>query len=171
MKPQPQHNVMDNTYHQDEIKPDGMLLNKARSSSQYQDGDNTSYSKKEALKHLPEASSRPKLSETGGYDHMELSQPWQLPSWTPYGISVPYQSHGNLAISIITGQICPLIFSGLLWSFHSWGQPGPFTIIRTFQAIFCFWEISGICNFSKTNDAIRNSLDILTSSIPSKGIL
>ena len=27
------------------------------------------------------------------------------------------------------------------------------------------------CNFSKTNDAIRNSLVILTSSIPSKGIL
>ncbi|MBW0550397.1 hypothetical protein O181_090112 [Austropuccinia psidii MF-1] len=73
-----------------------------------------------------------------------LSQPWQLPSWTPYGISVPYQSYGNLAIYIITGQIGTLIVSGLLWSFHSWDQPGPFTIIRPFQAIFCFWTLSGI---------------------------
>ncbi|MBW0505078.1 hypothetical protein O181_044793 [Austropuccinia psidii MF-1] len=40
MKPQPQVHVMDNPYHQDEIKPDAMLMNKARSPSQYQDGDN-----------------------------------------------------------------------------------------------------------------------------------
>ncbi|MBW0550551.1 hypothetical protein O181_090266 [Austropuccinia psidii MF-1] len=39
-----------------------------------------------------------------------LSQPWKLPSCTPYGISVPYQSYGNLAISIITGPTSPLIF-------------------------------------------------------------
>ncbi|MBW0505808.1 hypothetical protein O181_045523 [Austropuccinia psidii MF-1] len=37
MKPQPQGHVMDNPYHQDEIKPDVMLINKARSPSQYQD--------------------------------------------------------------------------------------------------------------------------------------
>ncbi|MBW0493534.1 hypothetical protein O181_033249 [Austropuccinia psidii MF-1] len=35
MKPQPQGQVMDNPYHQDDIKPDAMLMNKARSPSQY----------------------------------------------------------------------------------------------------------------------------------------
>ncbi|MBW0558189.1 hypothetical protein O181_097904 [Austropuccinia psidii MF-1] len=59
MKPEPQGHVMDNPYHLDEIKPDAMLGNKARSPSQYQDGDNMSYSKTEALKQLPEASSWP----------------------------------------------------------------------------------------------------------------
>ncbi|MBW0536032.1 hypothetical protein O181_075747 [Austropuccinia psidii MF-1] len=63
---------MDNSYHQDDIKPDAMLMNKAISPSQYQDGDNMSYSEKEALKQLPEASSWPKFSGTGEYDHMEL---------------------------------------------------------------------------------------------------
>ncbi|MBW0476238.1 hypothetical protein O181_015953 [Austropuccinia psidii MF-1] len=73
-----------------------------------------------------------------------LSQPWQLPSWTPYGISVPYKSYGNLAISIITGQIGPLILSALFWSFHSWGQPCPLTIIRPFLASLCFLALFGI---------------------------
>ncbi|MBW0561904.1 hypothetical protein O181_101619 [Austropuccinia psidii MF-1] len=72
MKPQPQGHVMDNPYHQDEIKPDASLMNKARSPSQYQDGDNMSYSQKEALKQLPEASSWLRFSGTGEYDHMEL---------------------------------------------------------------------------------------------------
>ncbi|MBW0585444.1 hypothetical protein O181_125159 [Austropuccinia psidii MF-1] len=72
MKPQPQGHVMDNPYHQDEIKPDAMLMNKARSPSQYQDGDNMSYSGKEAFKQLPEASSWLKSSGTGEYDHMKL---------------------------------------------------------------------------------------------------
>ncbi|MBW0544364.1 hypothetical protein O181_084079 [Austropuccinia psidii MF-1] len=72
MKHQPQGHVMDNPYHQDDIKPDFMLMNKAKSSSQYHDGDNMSYSENEALKQLPEASSWPKFSGTGGYDHMEL---------------------------------------------------------------------------------------------------
>ncbi|MBW0465968.1 hypothetical protein O181_005683 [Austropuccinia psidii MF-1] len=53
MKPQPQGQVMDNPYHQEDIKPDSMLVNKARSPSHYQDGDNMSYSEKEALKQLP----------------------------------------------------------------------------------------------------------------------
>ncbi|MBW0547002.1 hypothetical protein O181_086717 [Austropuccinia psidii MF-1] len=44
MKPQPQGHVMNNPYYHDEIKPDSMLVNKARSPSQYQDGDNMSYS-------------------------------------------------------------------------------------------------------------------------------
>ncbi|MBW0574066.1 hypothetical protein O181_113781 [Austropuccinia psidii MF-1] len=72
MKPQPQGHVMDHPYHQDDIKPDAMLMNKRRSPSKYQDGDNMSYSEKEALKQLHEASSCPKLSGTGEYDHMEL---------------------------------------------------------------------------------------------------
>ncbi|MBW0498180.1 hypothetical protein O181_037895 [Austropuccinia psidii MF-1] len=72
MKPQPQGHVMDYPYHQDEIKPDAMLMNKARSPSQYQDEDNMSYSEKEALKQLPGASRCPKFSGTGEYDHMEL---------------------------------------------------------------------------------------------------
>ncbi|MBW0502082.1 hypothetical protein O181_041797 [Austropuccinia psidii MF-1] len=72
MKPQPQGHAMDNPYHQDDIKPDAMLVNKARAPSQHQDGDNMSYSEKEALKQLLEASSWPKFSGTGEYDHMEL---------------------------------------------------------------------------------------------------
>ncbi|MBW0466086.1 hypothetical protein O181_005801 [Austropuccinia psidii MF-1] len=72
MKPQPQGHVMNNPYHQDNITPDSMLMNKARSPSQYQDGDNMSDLQKEALKQLPEASSWPKLSGTGEYENMEL---------------------------------------------------------------------------------------------------
>ncbi|MBW0557498.1 hypothetical protein O181_097213 [Austropuccinia psidii MF-1] len=72
MKPQPQGHFMDNPYHQDDIKPDAMLVNEARSPSQYQDGENISYSEKEALRQLPEASSWPKFSGTGEYDHLEV---------------------------------------------------------------------------------------------------
>ncbi|MBW0578779.1 hypothetical protein O181_118494 [Austropuccinia psidii MF-1] len=72
MKPQPQCHVMDNPYNQDGLKPDAMLMNKERSPSQYQNGDNMSYSEKEALKQLPESSSWPKFSGTGEYDNMEL---------------------------------------------------------------------------------------------------
>ncbi|MBW0521401.1 hypothetical protein O181_061116 [Austropuccinia psidii MF-1] len=72
MKPQPQGHVMDNPYHQDHFKPDAMLVNKASSASQYQDGDNMSYSEKEFLKQLPEDCGWPKFSGTGEYDHMEL---------------------------------------------------------------------------------------------------
>ncbi|MBW0522242.1 hypothetical protein O181_061957 [Austropuccinia psidii MF-1] len=74
MMPQPQGHVIDNPYHQEEIKQDGMLVNKARYPSKYQDRDNMSYSEKEALKQLPEASSWPKFSGTGEYDHMELNE-------------------------------------------------------------------------------------------------
>ncbi|MBW0574366.1 hypothetical protein O181_114081, partial [Austropuccinia psidii MF-1] len=63
---------MENPYNPDDIKPDGSLINKARSPSQYQDIDGISYSEKEALKQLPEASNCPKFSGTGEYDHMEL---------------------------------------------------------------------------------------------------
>ncbi|MBW0489636.1 hypothetical protein O181_029351 [Austropuccinia psidii MF-1] len=71
MNPQPQVHVMDDPYHREDIKPDVMLLNKARTPYQYQDGDNMSYSEKEALKQRPEASSGAKFSGTAQYDHME----------------------------------------------------------------------------------------------------
>ncbi|MBW0476931.1 hypothetical protein O181_016646 [Austropuccinia psidii MF-1] len=71
MKPQPQGHILDDPYHQEDIKPDALLVNKTRSPSEYKDGDNMSYSEKEALKQLPEASSWPKFSGTGEYDHME----------------------------------------------------------------------------------------------------
>ncbi|MBW0575052.1 hypothetical protein O181_114767 [Austropuccinia psidii MF-1] len=54
MKPQPQGHVLDNPYHQEDIKPDTLLENKERFSSQYQDGDNMSHYEKEALKQLCE---------------------------------------------------------------------------------------------------------------------
>ncbi|MBW0508001.1 hypothetical protein O181_047716 [Austropuccinia psidii MF-1] len=71
MKPQPQCHVLDNPYHQEDIKPTALLDNKASSPSQYQDGDNMSYSEKEALKQLPEASIWPKFSGTGECGHMK----------------------------------------------------------------------------------------------------
>ncbi|MBW0473856.1 hypothetical protein O181_013571 [Austropuccinia psidii MF-1] len=72
MKPQPQWHVMENPYIQEDIKADSMLVKKEQFPSQYQGGDNMSYCEKEALKQLPEASSWPKFSGTGEYDHMEL---------------------------------------------------------------------------------------------------
>ncbi|MBW0465944.1 hypothetical protein O181_005659 [Austropuccinia psidii MF-1] len=45
MKPQPQGHVLDNQYPQDDIKPDAILMNKARSPSQYKDGDNVLFRK------------------------------------------------------------------------------------------------------------------------------
>ncbi|MBW0577432.1 hypothetical protein O181_117147, partial [Austropuccinia psidii MF-1] len=72
LKHQPQGQVMENPYQPDDIKPHAMLMNKSRSSSQYQDGDGMSYLEKEALEQLPEASSWPKFSGTGEYYHMEL---------------------------------------------------------------------------------------------------
>ncbi|MBW0567000.1 hypothetical protein O181_106715 [Austropuccinia psidii MF-1] len=70
MKPQPQGHAFDDPYHQEDTKAYASLENKARSPSQYQDGDNMSYSEKESLKKLPEASSWPKFSVTGEYDHI-----------------------------------------------------------------------------------------------------
>ncbi|MBW0461836.1 hypothetical protein O181_001551 [Austropuccinia psidii MF-1] len=72
MKLQPQGHALDDHYHQEDIKPDALLGNKARSPSQYQDGDNMSYSEEERLNQLPEASSWPKSSGTGEYDHIKL---------------------------------------------------------------------------------------------------
>ncbi|MBW0495109.1 hypothetical protein O181_034824 [Austropuccinia psidii MF-1] len=92
MKPQPQGHVMDNPYRQEDITPDSMLVNKARSPSQYQDGDNMTYSGKEALKQLLEASSWPKFSGTEEYDHLELIDyidglSIDVPSITDYSIT------------------------------------------------------------------------------------
>ncbi|MBW0533289.1 hypothetical protein O181_073004 [Austropuccinia psidii MF-1] len=72
MKLKPQGHVLDNPYRQEDIKPDALLENKARSPSQYQDGDNISYSEKEDFKQLPEASNWPRFCGTGEYDNMEL---------------------------------------------------------------------------------------------------
>ncbi|MBW0469444.1 hypothetical protein O181_009159 [Austropuccinia psidii MF-1] len=71
MKPQPQGHALDNPY-KEEIKPDVLLDNKPRSPSQYQDGDKITYSEIELLKQLPEASSWPKISGVGEYDHIQL---------------------------------------------------------------------------------------------------
>ncbi|MBW0465387.1 hypothetical protein O181_005102 [Austropuccinia psidii MF-1] len=72
MKPQSQGHVLDTPYHQEDIKPDALLENKARYPYQYQDGDNMSYSEKEAFKQLSESSSWPKFSGTGEYDHIKF---------------------------------------------------------------------------------------------------
>ncbi|MBW0468140.1 hypothetical protein O181_007855 [Austropuccinia psidii MF-1] len=72
IKPQTQGNVLDIPYHQEDIKPDALLENKTRSPSQYQDGDNMTYSEKEAMKQLPGPSGWPKFSGIGEYDNMEL---------------------------------------------------------------------------------------------------
>ncbi|MBW0468507.1 hypothetical protein O181_008222 [Austropuccinia psidii MF-1] len=45
MEPQPQGHVKDNPYHQDDITPDAMLMNKDRSPSKYQDGDHMFFRK------------------------------------------------------------------------------------------------------------------------------
>ncbi|MBW0516810.1 hypothetical protein O181_056525 [Austropuccinia psidii MF-1] len=64
MKPQPEGQALENPYHQEEIKPVSVLVNKARSPSQCQDDYNMSYSEKETLKQLPKASIWPKSSGT-----------------------------------------------------------------------------------------------------------
>ncbi|MBW0483718.1 hypothetical protein O181_023433 [Austropuccinia psidii MF-1] len=68
---QPQGPSLDNPY-QKAIKKDVLLDNKSISSSQYQDGDSMTYSKKKALKQISEASSWPNFSCLGEYDHMGL---------------------------------------------------------------------------------------------------
>ncbi|MBW0464313.1 hypothetical protein O181_004028 [Austropuccinia psidii MF-1] len=72
MKPQPQGHALDNLYHQEDIKLDALLENKARSPSQYQHQEKMYCSEKEALKQLPETTSWPNFPGTGEYDHIEL---------------------------------------------------------------------------------------------------
>ncbi|MBW0567138.1 hypothetical protein O181_106853 [Austropuccinia psidii MF-1] len=71
MTPQPQGHALDNSY-QEDIKQAVLLDNKPRYPSQYQDGDDMTYSEKEKLKQLPKASSWPKFSGVEECDHMEL---------------------------------------------------------------------------------------------------
>ncbi|MBW0521120.1 hypothetical protein O181_060835 [Austropuccinia psidii MF-1] len=73
MNPQTQGHVSENTpYHQEYIKLNDLLEKKPRSQSKYQDGDRMTYSEKEALKQLPEASRFPQFTGIGEYNHMEL---------------------------------------------------------------------------------------------------
>ncbi|MBW0505512.1 hypothetical protein O181_045227 [Austropuccinia psidii MF-1] len=72
MNPQPQGHVLEDLYHHEDIKPDPFLVNKERSPSQYQDGDDMLYFENEALKKLPNTPAWPKSSGTGEYNNMEL---------------------------------------------------------------------------------------------------
>ncbi|MBW0559775.1 hypothetical protein O181_099490 [Austropuccinia psidii MF-1] len=73
MKLQTQGHVSGNTpYHQENIQTDALLEKKPRSPSQYQERENMTYSEKEALKQLPEASSWPQFTGIGEYDDMGL---------------------------------------------------------------------------------------------------
>ncbi|MBW0542839.1 hypothetical protein O181_082554 [Austropuccinia psidii MF-1] len=105
MNPQPQDHILDNSYHQGEIKPYAFLENKARSPSQYQDGENMSNAEREALRQLPQASSWPKLSGTGEYDHMELIDDIDglfihLPSipdyWITASLNTAFKGHASI---------------------------------------------------------------------------
>ncbi|MBW0484043.1 hypothetical protein O181_023758 [Austropuccinia psidii MF-1] len=97
MKPQPQGYFLDNQYHPEDIKLDAFLKNKARSPSQYQDGENISYSEKEALKKLPEASGWPKFSCTGEYDHMGLIDVPSIPDyWITARFNTAFKRHANI---------------------------------------------------------------------------
>ncbi|MBW0571760.1 hypothetical protein O181_111475 [Austropuccinia psidii MF-1] len=105
MKPQPQGHALDDPFHQEDIKPDAVLVNKARTPSQYQDGDNMSYSEKGSLKQLPEASSWPKSSGTGEYDHMKLTDHIDglfidVPSipdyWITARLNTAFKGHGGI---------------------------------------------------------------------------
>ncbi|MBW0543587.1 hypothetical protein O181_083302 [Austropuccinia psidii MF-1] len=71
MKPQPPGHALDNP-NQEKLKQDVLLDNNPRCPSKYQFGEKMTYSEKEALKQLQEASSWPKLSYAGEYDDMEL---------------------------------------------------------------------------------------------------
>ncbi|MBW0485917.1 hypothetical protein O181_025632 [Austropuccinia psidii MF-1] len=64
--------ILDDPYHQEDIKADASVENKARYPSQCQDENNMSYSDNESSKQLPEAARWPKFSGTGECDHMEL---------------------------------------------------------------------------------------------------
>ncbi|MBW0569442.1 hypothetical protein O181_109157 [Austropuccinia psidii MF-1] len=90
---------MDNPYQQDDIKPDSMLMSKARSPSQYQDGDGMSYSEKEALKQLPEASSWPKFSGRGESNYMEglfIDVPCIPDYWITARLNTAFKGHASI---------------------------------------------------------------------------
>ncbi|MBW0489847.1 hypothetical protein O181_029562 [Austropuccinia psidii MF-1] len=58
-----------------------------RYPSQHQYGNNMTYSEKEALKQLPEATSWPKFPCVGEYDNMELIDYIDVPSIPDYWIT------------------------------------------------------------------------------------
>ncbi|MBW0527876.1 hypothetical protein O181_067591 [Austropuccinia psidii MF-1] len=99
MKPQQQGHVIDNPYHQDDIKPDAMLINKERSPSQRQDGDNMYSSEEEGLKQLSEASNWPKLSGTGEYDHIDgifIDVPSIPDYWITARLNTAFRGHASI---------------------------------------------------------------------------
>ncbi|MBW0507707.1 hypothetical protein O181_047422 [Austropuccinia psidii MF-1] len=96
---------MENPYQPDDMKPDVLLMNKARPPSQYQDGDGMYYSEKEALKQLPEASSWPKFSGTGEYYYLELIDyidglfidvPSIPDNWITARLSTEFKGHASI---------------------------------------------------------------------------
>ncbi|MBW0512088.1 hypothetical protein O181_051803 [Austropuccinia psidii MF-1] len=105
LNPQPQGHVTDNTYHQEDIKTDAMLVNKTRSPSQYHNGDNMSSSQMEHLKQIAKVSIWPKFSGTGEYDHMKLIDYidgifMDVPSipdfWITVRINTAFQGHARI---------------------------------------------------------------------------
>ncbi|MBW0495764.1 hypothetical protein O181_035479 [Austropuccinia psidii MF-1] len=73
IKPQTQGHVSGKIpYPQEDIKPNSRLDNKQRAPSKYQYGNSMTYSEKEALIQLPEATSWPRFCGVGDYDHMEF---------------------------------------------------------------------------------------------------
>ncbi|MBW0496810.1 hypothetical protein O181_036525 [Austropuccinia psidii MF-1] len=115
LKPQPQCHVKDNPYNQEDIKADAMLVNETRSPSQYQDGNNMSYSEKESLKQLPEPSSWPKFSGTGECDHMELIDyidehfiylPRIPEYWITARLNTAFEGHGSIWYTEMKGIQC-----------------------------------------------------------------
>ncbi|MBW0476627.1 hypothetical protein O181_016342 [Austropuccinia psidii MF-1] len=100
MKPQPECHALENPYHQEDIKPHALLVNKAQSPSQYQDRDNMSYFEKEALKQIPEASNWPKSSATGEYDYMELVDYIHVASipdyWINARLNTAFKGHASI---------------------------------------------------------------------------
>ncbi|MBW0497953.1 hypothetical protein O181_037668 [Austropuccinia psidii MF-1] len=88
MKPQNQDQVFRNNPHsQEDIKKDFPMASKQTSPSQYQYGDNITYSEKETLKKLPEATSWPNLSGVVEYVHMELIYHIDVPIVEDYWIT------------------------------------------------------------------------------------
>ncbi|MBW0525267.1 hypothetical protein O181_064982 [Austropuccinia psidii MF-1] len=105
MKPRPQGHILDGPYHQEDLRPDALLVNKERSPSQFQDGDHVSYFEKEASRQVPEASSWPEFSDTREYDHMELIDYIEgllinVPSipyyWITSGLSTAFKGHASI---------------------------------------------------------------------------
>ncbi|MBW0540152.1 hypothetical protein O181_079867 [Austropuccinia psidii MF-1] len=73
--PQTHGNVPGNIpapYKEEKIKQNDLLESKQRSPSPYQDGENMTYSEKEAPMQLPEPTKWPKFVGLGSYDHIEI---------------------------------------------------------------------------------------------------